>query len=349
VKSGNSRIKNRKFNRILVIKLRAIGDIVLCTPVFPNIKNAFPDSTVDVMVEEASSPLLQNNRFIDNVIVLPRKKWEKMPALKAWVQSLKFIGNLRKNNYDLIIDLFGNPRSAFLTFMTGCKTRVGFKFRGRSIFYNIKVDPRGDRVHEVEFNLDALRALDIHVRDKFPQIFISKHDSDFARKWFKDNGLVHKKVIGIHSWASWKAKEWPVEKFAQLSDRIVKEMNAEVVLLWGPGEKEHAEQIRSIAKSNIKLAPPTTLLQLAGLLECCSAVVATDSGPMHISAAVGTPTLGIYGPTNWKLQGPYGEKNRAVYLEGLDCLGCNLTECSKRTCMTELSADAVFGVLKEMI
>ncbi|MCD6115601.1 lipopolysaccharide heptosyltransferase II [bacterium] len=338
-----------KLSRVLVIKLRAIGDVVLVTSVFPNIKKTMPDTVVDVLVEEPAAPVLQGNPFVDNVIILPRKKWEKINTISAWFESLKFIRKLRRNNYDAVIDLFGNPRSAFLTMVSGAKQRVGFKFRGRSLAYNLKVEPRGDRVHEVEFNLDALRAMGIPVESKEPQITVSEKEYRKIDEWIADSGLSDKKIAGIHSWASWQAKEWAAEKFIELSDRIVNELGMEVVLVWGPGEKDRAERIQKSALSKLYLAPATNLKELAALMSRFDAVVATDSGPMHIAAAMGTPTLGIYGPTNWKLQGPFGPQNRAVYLKGLECLGCNLTECSKRTCMKDLSVEMVFNELKDMM
>jgi len=342
-------LANLQLKRVLIIKLRAIGDVVLVTPVFSNIKNAVPDAVVDVLVEEPSAPIVQDNPFVDNVIVLPRKRWEKMNTIAAWFESLQFIRDLRRNNYDTVIDLFGNPRSAFLTMVSGAKLRVGFKFRGRSLAYNLKVEPRGDRIHEVEFNLDALRAIGISAELTNPQIAVSEKDYKKIDDWIATSGLSDKKIVGIHSWASWQAKEWPAEKFTALCDRIVNELGMKVVLVWGPGEKERAEKIKRSASSELYLAPQTTLRELAALMSRFNAVVATDSGPMHIAAAMDTPTLGIYGPTNWKLQGPFGSKNRVVYLKDLECLGCNLTECSKRTCMEDLSVDDVFDVLKDML
>lgn len=321
----------------------------MCTPVFPNIKKAWPNARVDMLVEEASAPLVRNNPAIDSVVVLPRKTWERMPAHTAWIESLRFIRRLRSARYDLVIDLFGNPRSAFLTGVSGAPVKAGFAFRGRKVWYNTVIEPRGDQVHEVEFNLDALRRLKIPVSVKDPQIFASEQDYSYVDTWLSSAVPRGRRVLGIHAWASWPAKAWPGEYFSRLARAASSELNMSVVMLWGPGEKQHAENIAEAADCGVLIAPPTSLTQLAALMSRFTAVAATDSGPMHIAAAMNTPTLGIFGPTNRDLQGPWGPASRVVYNKDLDCLGCNLTRCSMRTCMNGLSPEQVLEELKKLV
>jgi ADP-heptose:LPS heptosyltransferase len=122
------------------------------------------------------------------------------------------------------------------------------------------------------------------------------------------------------------------------------------VLTWGPGQLPDVEKIRAMMRHEAFIPPATTLPQLGALLSRFRGVVSNDSGPMHIAAAVGTPVLGIYGPTNPILQGPYGDKNLTVRNESLDCLGCNLTACPiGNPCMLELSVNAVFAAAGELL
>jgi predicted lipopolysaccharide heptosyltransferase III len=334
--------------KILVIKLRAIGDVVLSTAVLPNLRSAFPASQIHFLVESAGQEVLDGNPYIDRIIILPRKEWEDLPRRTAYRENLLFIKRLRSQHYDLVIDLFGNPRSALLTRISGARRRVGFAFRVRKAAYNHKVKPRGDRVHEVEFNLDALRSLKIPIIDKSPYFPVRQSDQSTIQQWLNKEGLRISFLVGIHAWGSWNAKRWGLDKFSELGDRLIEIYQAQIVLVWGPGEREYAEQVRSLMRYPAHIAPETTLKELGSLLSLCQLVVANDSGPMHIAAAVGTPTVGIFGPTNWRLQGPYGSRHRAAYKKDLMCLGCNRLECQERTCMEALEVDEVLQVIDKV-
>jgi heptosyltransferase-3 len=336
-------------DRILVLKLRAIGDVVLSTAVLPSLRTAFPNSEIHFLTETASVPVVQHNPNIDRVWELSLGKWAKLPAGRGVLESLRFVKTIRAQHFDLVFDLFGNPRSAFLSCISGAPRRVGFRFRGRKYAYNIRVSPRGDRVHEVEFNLDALREADITIQSPEPFFPISETDSQKIDRWIAEEGIQNGFLIGIHPWGSWPAKRWPLASFSAITDWLVTRYDARVVVLWGPGEREQAEAVVRAAQSSIHLAPQTTLSELGALLARCKLVIANDSGPMHIAAAVGTPTVGIFGPTNPKLQGPYGPKNTAAFKEGLTCLGCNRLTCPDGSCMNRLSVEEVAKVVEGVI
>jgi len=335
--------------KILVIKLRAIGDVVLSTAVLPSLKKFYRDAKIHFMVESSGKEVLENNPYLDRIVVLPLKEWGKLSAVKAWLSGFRFLKTIRKEKYDLVFDLFGNPRSAFITWITGAPLRVGFSFRGRKYAYNKRVMPRGGEVHEVEFNLDALRALNVPIVDFSPIFPLLKQEIDFIDKWIKENGLEKSFLVGLNPWGSWQAKRWGLEKFAALADKLVETYQAKVVVLWGPGEYRHAEKVKALAHYPVLIAPQTSLKQLGALLFRCQLVVANDSGPMHISAAVGTKTVGIFGPTQWQLQGPYGRGHGVAYKKGLTCLGCNRLSCEKMTCMKDLSVDEVMEVIKQVV
>ncbi len=337
-------------DRILVIKLRAIGDVVLSTAVLPSLRAAFPDSEIHFLTETASIPVIQGNPNVDLVWELQLGKWAKMPAWRGAFESLRFVMAIRARHFDMVFDLFGNPRSAFLTWISGARRRVGYRFRGRKYAYNVLVKPRGDRVHEVEFNLDALRQAGIPIQSAEPFFPVTETDSWVIDHWLVEKGIQNGFLVGIHPWGSWPAKRWPLASFSALADWLVERYDAQVVVLWGPGERKHAEAVVRGAREKSHLAPQTSLSELGVLLARCSLVVANDSGPMHIAAAVGTSTVGIFGPTNPNLQGPYGPKNAVAYKEGLTCLGCNRLTCPDGgSCMNRLSLEEVARVVEGVI
>lgn len=327
-------------SEILIIKLRAIGDVVLSTAVLPNLKAAYPDAEIHFLTESASAPLIEDNPGVDRMLVLPARNtfqsnWSYNRAM------FRFLRQIRQQHYEWVFDLFGNPRSALMTWLSGAPVRVGYRFRGRVLAYNKRVEPRGDRVHEIEFNLDALRALDIPIRSSSPELFFAPESTTPVRAWIDQTFSSGDFLVALHPWGSWKAKRWPLPCFAELADRLVRNLGAEVIVLWGPGEKPVAEEVRRLSRENLTLAPQTTLKELGALLACCRLVVANDSGPMHIAAALGVPTIGLFGPTHPKRQGPCGRNGLAIWRKDLSCIGCNRLVCPEGTCLTGLAVDQV--------
>ncbi len=330
----------RSVRSILVIKLRAIGDVLLSTVVTPNLRRAFPDARIDFLTERASEDIIKWNPFIDNAIVFNPKT----------DSSLGLFVRLYRARYDLVFDLFCNPRSAQMTFATRAPLRVGYPFRGRGWAYNIHVRTRADRVHNTEFNLDALRAVDIPIVDSKPVLNIPDKVSAWAAGYLASVRNSTGPLIALNSSGTWESKRWGLEHFSSLADMLVEKLDATVLLMHGPGELGDVQFIASTMKHAPVIPPPTSLGELAALFSHCDATISNDSGPMHISAARGTPTLGIFGPTNPLLQGPCGERSSWVRLDGLDCLACNKTTCDiGNICMRDLGVDSVFTAFQRMM
>jgi predicted lipopolysaccharide heptosyltransferase III len=332
----------RDFRKILVIKLRAIGDVILATPVLENLRQAFPQARIDFLIEKPGAPIVTGHPAVHDVLVLDRHKWGA---------SLALIWHLRRQNYDAVFDLFGNPRSALLTRLSRAEVRVGFRFRGRRHAYTVKVEPRGDRVHEVEFNLDALRALRIPIVTRQLHVAVDSSSEDYAARFWRENGLQDRLVIGLNASGGWYTKRWPLESFAQLGDRLGRELGAVVLLIWGPGEFDEVQSIARMMHQPPLLAPQTNLKQLAALLSRLTLLVSNDSGPLHLAAAMGTPVVGIYGPTRPDLQGPWGEGHETVVKTGLPCLGCNGVTCKIVThdCMKRLEGEVVWEAVNRCL
>lgn len=270
---------------------------------------------------------------------------------KEGVNGLTMLFEIRARRYDLVIDLFGNPRSALMTFASRAKYRVGYDFRGRSYAYNHLVKPRGAEVHNVEFNLDALRRIGVPIVSKTLLFPLASDDIAFADNAAKTLGLEEDVIIGVNPGTNRPTERWPAEKFAEMGKLAVERCAARVLVFWGPGEKALAENIVSTIGERAIVAPPTTLKQLGALFQKCTVVVSNDSGPMHIAAALGVPTVGIFGPVNPRLQGPYGERTAFVTNEKLDCLGCNYDkQCPiGNMCMTELDARTVLKKVEHLL
>lgn len=325
---------------LLIIKPRAIGDILLSTPVIVNLKKSFPSLAIDFLCEQFAADVVKGNPDIREVITFNKHN----------DSTLSIISQVRKKNYDIVIDLFCNPRTALITFFSGAQLKIGFPFRGRAYAYNIHVPPRGGEVHNVDFNLDVLRRFNIPVVDTQPFFPLNDGVRHFATSWFDKQGLKDTVTVGINPSGGWYTKKWRNESFARLSDAIIEWKGWNVLFFWGPGEYDDVRDIHSRMKHRSNIIPKTSLKEMGALLQQCQYLISNDSGPMHIAASLGVPTLGIFGPTNPFLQGPYGNNNAWVRREELDCLACNLTTCPiGNVCMTDLSVDVVFDAFKKLV
>lgn len=324
---------------ILIIKPRAIGDVLLSSIVTPNLRSAFPDARIDFLTESPAADIIRDNPYIDNAIIFH-------PEDNAYLELLR---RLRRRKYHLVFDLFCNPRTAQMTFATGATVRVGYPFRGRAWAYNVHVETRADSIHNTQFNLDALRALEIPIEHDFLVFPLTDEKVQDKRKVAREAGDRPGPIIALNPSGTWSTKRWLLDSFAILADALVERHAANIIILWGPGERKDAEDIQSAMKHEAMLPPSTSIRELGALLKMCDYMISNDAGPMHIAAAVGTPTLGIFGPTNPHLQGPWSDNSAWVRLEGLDCLACNLTRCNiGNICMRDLPVDRVMDAFESL-
>lgn len=335
--------EKHKINKILIIKQGAIGDVLLSTPVIENLRHNFPDAEINYLTQSYCREVLIGNPFLNRVLTYDIGKGDSSYCL---------IKNIHKQKYDLIIDLFGNPRTAIITFNSDAKYRVGFRFSWRALAYNIKVKPRGGEVHNVEFNIDALRALGLDIITNTPKIYLNGVHTEFADDFFKENNLDGKQVIGFNPSGTWPTKVWYPEKWAELGKMFPKE--SRILLFWGYGEeKETAQKIKDQIGDNALLIPGVNLKYMAALIKRCDLFVTNDTGPMHFSWITDTNTAAIFGPTNSHLQGPLIDNSIVLKNETLSCLGCNLTQLSEcpnsHKCMKDLDTEFVYSKLMEFM
>ncbi len=334
-----SNIDVNSVRKILIIKPRGIGDVVLSTVVLKNLRNAFLASSIDYLVEPPSEPAVKHLSDVSDVIVFDKRK----------TNSLKFLFDVRKRKYDLVIDLFNNPRTALITYASGARYRVGFSIRGRKYAYNIPVE-RDLSLHSAEHNLLPLKALGIQMLSNQVEFTIPESDLKVAKKFIQENTNPAKFLLGIGLGGGWSSKRCVPEKLAAIADALVDRMDAEVIILWGPGDKADADVVHKLMHNHSILLPPTTLLGASAFMKQCTAVIVNDSGTMHVSAATGVPTLGIFGPTNPFAHGPYGEQHEWIRNENLVCLGCNLLDCPiEHQCMTELPVEKVMSAFERLL
>ncbi len=336
------KIEKDKIKKILCIKLRGIGDVILSSVIFDNLKKEFPNAKIDYLTEKPSKIALEKLPFLNEVIIFDRNS--------SALESAKFIFNLRRKKYDLVFDFFSNPRTAVLTYLTGAKYRAGYPYRGRKFAYNLFGPEERDKFHAAQLHLEFLKKLDLS--HDFTRMYfgLGEDDSKFADEYFNEKFDKNDFVIGLSPSGGWQSKKCDPLKFAEIGDALVETYGAKLLLLWGPGDKVEALEISKKMKHQVILAPLTDIRKMGALISKCKMIVANDSGPMHISTALEIPTLSLHGPTSPFLQGPFGEKHEWVRLDELDCIQCNLLDCPKNhECFVNLPLQRVLLKIDSLI
>ncbi len=336
-----TKLNKEKIKKILIIKLRGIGDVVLSTIVLDNLRKDFPNAQIDYLVEKPSEPGLLGLKDINRVLLFERNDFWKKVSLILQIRNIK---------YDLIFDFFTNPSTALITFLSGAECRVGFPYRGRKYAYNLFGPEERGKYHSAQLHLETLKLLGLNYSSNKLHYSINSSALHTAEKYFRDNFIENNFVIGICPTGGWTSKKCDPEKFAEIANALIKKYNAKIFIIWGKSDEGDANKIHSMIDNNSFIAPETSIQELAAMISRCKILIANDSGPMHIASAVGTPVLGLFGPTNPYMHGPYGDKNEWIRMDELECIECNLLICPrKHECFRDLPVEKVLSKVESLI
>lgn len=330
---------------ILVIRIRAFGDTLLTTPTLRGLKKAYPDAKLSIVLEPAMAMIVKGLPYIDDVVLFDRQASKKLGWWGELKANIAFWKKLRDAKYDLVVDVLGTPRTAWMALVTGAPVRVGFAFRIRKWAYTLVHVPSKERKYIADYTADALRALG-HEPDSLKLDF-SVPEASRARA----AALGLQKPLIVQAAGGWELKRYPEGQLAEAVKAIVAKSPRQVLYLWGPGEKEMAESLMKRAGVPGSLAPQTDFADMGALLELGALLLTNDNATKHLAVAVGCPTLTVFGPTSdiaW--HPPQDPRHQSVKLN-LDCMPCEALTCRLGTheCMVGLSpqtvADAALGML----
>jgi lipopolysaccharide heptosyltransferase II len=321
-------LNKAEIKKILCIKPRGIGDIILSTIVLENIKSALPHSEIHYLVEDFAKRVVKQNPLVRKVLTFNKKDF-----------VLKVLKKVRAEKYDLVIDFWSNPKTAQITYLSGAKYRAGYNKRGRGYAYNIKSVSGDANTHAADVNLLLLKEMKIPIVSKKILFHLKNEEIAFARDFIKLN-FNNDLITGIIPSGGWESKRCAPEKWIEICKAVHKKMNMKVLILWGPGDEKDAFQIKNALGEISVLIPETDLGRLGGFINECKLIIANDSGPMHMAAALEVPVIGIFGPTNPSNHKPYSDNSDYLIKEDLHCIKCNLLVCPyDHECMKELDVD----------
>jgi ADP-heptose:LPS heptosyltransferase len=327
--------------RVLVLRHRAAGDLLLTTPALRALRAGLPDARIDILVARGTEAILDANPDVDRVLILDRR---------SILQQASRYADLARGRYDLVLDMVSNPRSAFMAALTRASIRVGYDIPGRSGAYTVRVPrepvgPEGPIArYAPEGPLDLVRALGLETRGLTLTLRVAPEASVRAEAWLYGAGLGARPIVACLPTGTWPSKTWIPERFAAVMDAL--QDVADALWLWGPGEEELVLGVRARMNASSTMAPAAGWQELAAILERCALLVSNDSGPKHVAVALGVPTVTIFGPTHPGAWQPPSGPHTVVEATGLDCLHCNHTRCPlpgerHMRCMSDVTSERV--------
>ncbi len=352
---------------ILIVKTSAIGDVTHTLPALHALRAHFPAARIDWLVEAEAADIVRGHPALDRVLVSERRQWiaawrngRRLAALQGF---FRLVRELRAVSYDLLFDFQNLLKSSVFVALARARRKVGFG-RGMEhaemshLFLNQRIPAVSMDMHAVERELYLLRAAGVPVPEVRFHLPITRAHHRRAADILAASGTANgtasgtakpKGLLALNPMTTWPSKHWPLDRFAVLADRLVAD-GWKVVFTGGPADRRAIAGICSAMRQPAaNIAGQTGLMELAAVYQRARLLVTTDTGPMHLAAAAGTPVVALFGPTAPWRTGPYGKGHRVVRLV-LPCNPCYKRACPLGThaCMEQLTVEMVEEAVREL-
>ncbi len=317
-----------KVNKILVVSLTNIGDVILTFPVIDILKEGFPSAKISVVIGPKARSLLCENPHLDKVHIFDKHQ--------SPLKSLSWVLTLRKERFDLVVDLRNTaiPFMAAPRYRTSCRT------------------PKVADLHMRKKHLNHLYTV-YETKKECGQkcaLFISESEENYVRELIENEIGREQKYIIVAAGAADSSKRWPEANFAAVCDQLAKGHNVKIVFVGDEGDRKVAQRVNKLMEAEaVNLCARTNLVQLAGLLKYCLFALANDSAPMHLASYLDIPVLALFGPSDPKKYGPWGKDGRMLKSD-VECLACKGAKGSVvHTCMHAITTEDVLAILKTLV
>lgn len=338
---------------ILLVRLSALGDIVHALPVARALRRSMSGVRLYWAVERRFADFVRSTGSVDDVIEVDTSAWRAaLFAPRTWSSIRRLRRRLVSLELEYALDLQGLLKSAAIARMAGAATclrmpREHLREKPAALLIRDEVSVPPEATHVVEKNLCFASHLGADVSQvDFGRLF-TDGDAEWAEAALAEMGVSGLRAVMLWPGGNWPTKRWPADRFAQLGRRLGDV--GRVVVGWGPGERDLAEEVASSVPGAC-LAPEAGISRLAALIGKAALFVGGDTGPLHIAAAVGVPTVGIYGPTSPRRNGPYGRASRVIFHPCTDAdIPCHRRRCSHWTCLPSIGVDEVASACRQLL
>jgi lipopolysaccharide heptosyltransferase II len=322
---------------ILFLRHDRVGDMVLSTPALKALRRTYPKANITVLASKRNYEIIQNNPNIDKIVVF-----------RGWYWFLK---KIRKKGVDLTIDPFNTYelKQALLSYLSGARHRIGFEEAGRQIFFNIKGPKLQPAKHLVEHILELVGYLGCDVNGCEPELFLTDEEVQWASSLLLNKAIdTSKMTVALHPGGHFESQRWPLERFGRVAEKITEELKGNVVIFAGPDERVILDRIKQMCGGDVFIISDISIRQVMAILSRCDLFLGNNSGPLHIAAALGLPTVSTIGPTVTPLWLPYGKKHIVLKKE-LDCSPCTKGVCENHSCMKLITINDVLDAVKSQM
>ncbi|MDD4599668.1 MAG: lipopolysaccharide heptosyltransferase II [Negativicutes bacterium] len=337
------------YKNILIIKLSAIGDVIHALPVASALKACYPQARITWVVEKPAYDLLTNNPNIDEIILFEKKKFKSISGFLK--HGPKLACELHKRKFDLSIDLQGLFKSAAIALLSGAKKKLVYcNARELSHLVSERIDGEHSKGHVVDRYLDVVRHLGVIIDKPYFEVNVTEKEASKTKAITDKAGIdITKPYVVLAPGTNWPNKCWPTSHFAALVDKLFDDGIIPVVI-GGPKDDRLYNEIAAEANiPPVDLIGKTNLKELAYIIQQARAFIGGDTGPMHLAAAVNTPVIALFGPTDPNRNGPYGDGHK-VLITAWECRGCWKRSCAKNNiCLEGIDPSMVYSEVKRLI
>jgi lipopolysaccharide heptosyltransferase I len=315
----------QRFEKILFIRMSAVGDVINTLPALTALRTGFPQARIGFLVEDRARDLVVGHPCVDRVHLFPRRRWVRMLMRpNEWLTLVREVGtflrDLRSERYDVALELQSNLKGAIQAIASGARLRVGFSAghtkEANHLFTHVHVAPPTQILNRVDKFLAIVGALGAPTDAAEYRLPASPASAARVAAFLDGARLRSSEFVAMHPGTSdfGRAKRWLPERFAELAERIGREQSLRSVVTWGPGERELAETICAASHGHaIPAMQTTSILDLAEILRHARLFIGCDSGPLHLASAVGAPSVALFGPKDPRVYGPHNPHSRVVY------------------------------------
>lgn len=334
--------------KILLIRLRRIGDIIMTTPAVAALKRALPHASLTYIVEEPYRCLVEGNPDIDKIFLIPPRQ--------GALSFLSLIRRIRREKFDTVIDFHCGPRASRIAWLTRATLKVGYEVKHKGFIYDIRV-PRsrgGAPIHSVENHLNLVRAAGIEVNEPWPRLTLPgprKEETERIDKLWANHRLHGAKVVVLHVGAGNEFRDWGAPNLGALAERLAGMPGVRVVLVGSGQDISRAQEVRKANPPSIlSLASELNLIELREVIGRATLFVGPDSGPMHIAATTATPIVALFGPTLPAHFSPW-QARATLIQKPLECRPCKQRRCVTEDfrCLQSITVDEVLQTCRQYL
>ncbi len=317
-------------------------------PVFQALKEEFPNAEIFCVGPQRIEPVMSRSPFVDHFVIFDERNSHR--SLKA---KWQFVQSIRKEKIDMAFLLHGSLTRALLIWLSGIPERIGYPTKKRGFLLTYQVEELRGEVHRMDYYCRVIEDYGIPVKSKMYALNIKKEDEESLNTILKQKGLDgNSKIAVLHVGANWELKRWPKEYFSKLGALITEELGLSVVISGSDRDRDTAEEIAVQSRANLRVtAGETTIGQLMALLKRATVVVAGDTGPLHFAAALGTPVVGLFGPTRPEITGPKGKGIVRILQENIGCnkAPCYNLGCPENVCLKLIEPQDVIYAIRQIL